>query len=161
MTTTIRPATVQDIPDLVQIIRAANQPVAARFQLTPANAPKHPSHCTEAWIADALGKGVTYFLLCQDNTPCGCVALEQANADVCYLERLAVLPASQRHGFGAALVRHALAEAQIRGARRVEIGTIAAHTELNAWYQTLGFIVTGTKTYPHLPFQVMFMCKNL
>ena len=161
MRTSIRPATVQDIPDLVQIIRAANQPVAARFHITPANAPTHPSNCTADWIADAVSKGVTYFLLCQDDAPCGCVAIEQANAEVCYLERLAVLPAYQRHGFGAALVQHVLTEARKRSARSVKIATIAAHMDLNAWYQTLGFVVTGTKTYPHLPFQVMFMFKNL
>ena len=58
---TIRQATDKDIPLLTNIIRTSNQDIAERFQLTPQNAPKHPSNCTDAWIESAFEKGITYY----------------------------------------------------------------------------------------------------
>ena len=154
---TIRQATDKDIPLLTNIIRTSNQDIAERFQLTPQNAPKHPSNCTDAWIESAFEKGITYYVLEDENILCGCIALEQVNAEVCYIERLAVLPSFRRKGFGEALVKHAFAEARKRHTCRVEIGTIAEHTQLTKWYQKLGFTVKNTVKFDHLPFNVTFM----
>jgi len=158
---TIRQATQQDVPVLTRLIRESFRDVAERFQLTPANAPKHPSNCVSEWIQTALEKGVVYYLLEQDGTPCGCVALEQPAPEVCYLERLAVLPAFRRQGYGAVLVARVLAEARQRHVRRVEIGIIAAHTELQQWYERRGFVVKNTTHFAHLPFEVTFMAATL
>ena len=157
----IRQANTEDIPIVTEVIRKANQVVAERFDLTPDNAPKHPSHCTEKWIQEAFEKGISYYVLEDDGHVCGCVALEQPNDEVCYLERLAVLPDCQHRGYGEALVRHIFAEAEKLGLQRVEIGTIAEHSELSAWYQKLGFTITRTRSFDHLPFNVTFMAKEL
>jgi 3-methyladenine DNA glycosylase AlkD len=87
----------------------------------------------------------------------GCVALEQANPEVCYLERLAVLPNKRRQGFGKALVMHVISAAKILAAHRVDIGIIAEHTELKNWYRGPGFVEGQSKEFPHLPFRVTFM----
>jgi N-acetylglutamate synthase-like GNAT family acetyltransferase len=104
----IRVCTQKDIGALVEIIRKSFQDVAERFDLTPENAPRHPSNCTEDWIQKDMERGVTYFVVENENLVAGCVALEQANPDVCYLERLAVLPGQRRRGFGKKLVTHVL-----------------------------------------------------
>lgn len=161
MSLTIIPADKKHIPVLTGLIRKANQDVAARFGLTSENAPKHPSNCSDAWIAGAMVKGVRYFLLEADTVPCGCIALEAGRGSIGYLERLAVLPDFRRQGYGATLVRHALKEARKGGIRRVEIGIIAAHTELQRWYQGLGFEIDRTRSFDHLPFDVTFMHRNL
>lgn len=158
---TIRPADHNDIAILTEIIRKANQVVAERFDLRPDNAPKHPSSCTEEWIRDAFEKGISYYVLEEDGCACGCVALERAKEEVCYLERLAVLPECQRRGFGEALVEHVFTEARKLGVRRVEIGTITEYSELSAWYQKLGFTITRTRSFDHLPFNVTFMAKEV
>jgi len=44
-----------------------------------------------------------------------------------------------------------------QGALRVEIGIVAAHTRLHDWYAKRGFVDTGRKSFPHLPFEVGFM----
>jgi N-acetylglutamate synthase-like GNAT family acetyltransferase len=76
-----------------------------------------------------MERGVTYFIMENENSVAGCVALEMANSEVCYLERLAVLP-NQRHlGFGKALVTHVLSKAKLLGVHRVNIGIIAKQTE--------------------------------
>jgi N-acetylglutamate synthase-like GNAT family acetyltransferase len=157
----IREATPQEVPELVEIIRTAFQDVAVRFVLTEENCPKHPSNCHAAWIADALEKGVRYFVLDLEGVSRGCVALEQAGSEVCYLERLAVLPDQRRRGFGRALVEHVLYEAKMGGALRVDIGIISDHTELRDWYREIGFADQKTTSFPHLPFQVLFMSMAL
>jgi diamine N-acetyltransferase len=155
----IRDAKEPDIPVLVDIIKNSFRDVAARFALTEENCPKHPSNCTLQWIETALRKGVRYFILEGGTYPCGCVALEQARHQLCYLERLAVLPDYRLKGFGKALVDYALYQAGQIGAERVEIGIIAEQYELRDWYSRFGFVETGRAVFQHLPFEVRFMAK--
>ena len=89
------------------LIRASFADVAGRFDLTPENAPTHPSNCTPEWILTAMGKGVAFLLLESPQGAVGCVAVERADREVCYLERLAVLPEYRRKGHGRELVGHA------------------------------------------------------
>ncbi len=157
----IRKATPADVPGLVEMIRAAFRDVALRFDLSADNCPRHPSNCQESWVASALEQGVSYFLLASEGIFRGCVALEQANSETCYLERLAVLPPWRHRGHGRALIAHALAEARTLGVQRVEIGIIAEHLELRDWYRKIGFVDQRTTRSPHLPFQVLFMSLGL
>ena len=153
----IRIAGREDVPALAETIRISFRDVAERFRLTLENCPKHPSNCTADWIIRDMARGVSYFVLESDGLISGCVALERADPDLCYLERLAVLPANRRCGYGHALVERSLTEAGRLGAARVSIGIIAQHTELKHWYQKLGFVEGDTKEITHLPFKVMFM----
>ncbi len=157
----IRDATAQDAELLARIIRESYRDVAERFSLTPQNCPKHPSNCTTDWIAADHARGVRYFILAADGGPGGCVALEAPSADLCYLERLAVVPEKRRQGYGRTLVLHALSCAKASGADRVSIGIIADHIELKRWYVAFGFVETETKEFPHLPFRVSFMEVNV
>jgi N-acetylglutamate synthase-like GNAT family acetyltransferase len=157
----IRPAIIKDTPVLVRIIRNAFHEVAVRFGLNQDNCPKHPSNCKPDWIEDAMAKGVRYFILDGEGFPCGCVALEQAGPEVCYLERLAVLPDQQRRGYGRALVDYGLDTASGLGSKQVDIGIIAGQTELKEWYKKIGFVEQRKAHFPHLPFEVLFMSKTL
>jgi N-acetylglutamate synthase-like GNAT family acetyltransferase len=158
---TIREASDADILGLVEMIRTAFQDVAVRFGLTEENCPKHPSNYKVTWISSALDKGVRYFVLDSGGVSCGCVALEPASPEVCYLERLAVLPSHRTRGFGRALVEHVLHEAKRVGTLRVDIGIIADHTELRDWYRKIGFVDQKTAAFAHLPFEVLFMSMTL
>jgi N-acetylglutamate synthase-like GNAT family acetyltransferase len=161
MSSKIRVCTKEDTQVLAETIRKSFQDVAERFGLTPENAPSHPSNCTVDWIREHMERGVTYFAIENKNHVVGCVALERANADVCYLERLAVLPDRRRRGFGKALVNHVLSEAKLLGVRSLSIGIIAEQTELKDWYKRLGFVEGESKEFPHLPFLVTFMSYDI
>lgn len=154
---TIRDAVPRDAETIARLVRESFADVAARFSLTPENCPKHPSNCTADWVESDQARGVRYFLLSQDGESIGCAGLESPDPDLCYLERLAVLPQWRRRGCGRALALHALACARDSGARRVSIGIIADHAELRQWYTTLGFAEVQTRSFPHLPFSVSFM----
>jgi len=157
----IRNAKPNDAALLADIIRRSCKDVAVQFNLTTGNAPTHPSNCTSQWIETALEKGISYYILENNQEPRGCTALEKAGDDVCYLERLSVLPEFRKQGFGRLLVNHALKHAEEKSAKRVEIGIIAEHIILRDWYLKLGFYEKNTKIFKHLPFNVTFMFKEI
>jgi len=80
---------------------------------------------------------------------------------MCYLERLSVLACKRRNGIGQRLVEQVFATAADLNVPRIGIGIIADFTELKAWYLKLGFTEGETKTFAHLPFQVLLMVYKL
>ena len=159
MSILIREAKKQDSSLLTNLIRESFNDVAKRFNLTFQNAPSHPSNCTKDWVIQAINKGITFYILEHEKIACGCVALEQANAEVCYLEKLGVLPGCRNKGFGKALVDHIILEAKKMNMKRVEIGIMAQNLTLKNWYKKLGFIERNMVKFEHLPFKVLFMFK--
>ena len=153
----IKEAIITDCEVLVKIIRNSFHDVAMRFSLTKDNCPKHPSNCTSSWIESDISRGVQYYILYENENPIGCVAIEKPSADVCYLERLSVLPEMRGKHFGIRLVQHGLECATSKGVSKVGIGIIDEQTELKEWYIQLGFVETQTKRFPHLPFTVCLM----
>jgi ribosomal protein S18 acetylase RimI-like enzyme len=156
----IHTAGLTDLEDLADLIRRAYLTVALRFGLNSQNCPKHPSNCTPDWVQDDMRAGKSYFWL-GDREPVGCVAIEQADNAVYYLERLAVLPARRGQGLGRRLVAHAREQIHRRGGREIGIGIIDAQTELKQWYRRLGFEVTAKRDFEHLPFRVALMACRL
>lgn len=157
----IRPAVQEDSELIARLIRESFCDVADKFNLSVENCPTHPAFCSSEWIDRAMGKEVRFFVLERDGTPGGCVAMEKPKPGLYYLERLAVVPEFRRNGFGRELVGHVLNEARRLGAARVELAMIAAHAQLRRWYESQGFIAFETKTFPHLPFDVLFMGIDL
>jgi len=144
----IRTCSQEDAEVLADIIQMSFQDVAERFGLTQENSPRHPSNCTEDWIQKDMERGVSYFIIENENLVVGCVALELANSEVCYLERLAVFPIQRHWGFGKALVTHVLSKAKLLGVHRVNIGIIAEHTELKNWYKGIGSLRERAGIFP-------------
>lgn len=157
----IRQANESDIDLLANVIRNSFRDVAEKFGLTVENCPKSPAFYTKNQIENDFAKGMRYYILEENGQACGCVALEEASSDVCYLGRLAVLPEHRRNGYGKVLVNHIFDEARKIGAKRVEIGLISKDRKLKNWYRKSGFIQKGTKKFNHLPFIVAFMYREL
>ena len=106
-------------------------------------------------------EGGQYFIIEEDGMPVGCVGLEEAAAGTCYVERLTVLPAFRGRGLGRRLLSHAAECAMHLGSSRLEVGIISDDVRLRDWYARYGFVVTGTRRFPHLPFEVTFMAKDI
>ncbi|MGL1892749.1 MAG: GNAT family N-acetyltransferase [Spirochaetaceae bacterium] len=157
----LRFATAEDIDNVSNVIRDANKPVALILHLTPENCPKHPSNCNSGWIADAMGKGEVFFILEIKGKVIGCIAYQDAQADVCYLSRLAVLPEFQKQGYGEKLTSYFQQYAKDQGKKTAGIGVINQNTNLKDWYKKIGYIETKIKNFKHLPFDVCFMEKKI
>ncbi len=157
----IRDANEADKDVLVALIREAFRDVAEKFSLTVENCPKFAGFNAKERVEGDFEKGLKYYILEEDGRACGCIALEKAGPDKCYLGRLAVLPEYRNKGFGLALVNHLFEQAKTMDLRRVEIGIISKHRKLKKWYKKFGFIQSRTKKFEHLPFIVAFMYKEL
>ena len=153
----IRTASLADAPRLAKIIRTANQAIARKLGLNQENTPKHPSFCTQDWIVADFERGERYFVCETAGGLVGCVADESPEKGLAFLNRLAVLPDFQGRGIGKRLVSHLITHARAEKKQIISIGIIAANHALRNWYEILGFVPLETKTFKHLPFDVLFM----
>ena len=145
-----------EIESSLQVIRASFRTVAEEMGLTERNCPSHPSFITLDKLT-ALSKKARCTGLFLDGMQAGFVAMEKAEHGVYYLDKLSVLPQHRHRGFGKKLVECVLARVKEEGGSTVSLGMIDSHTVVKEWYGKLGFRVTGTKKFDHLPFTVCFM----
>lgn len=157
----IRNAKKADQDVLVALLLDSFRDVGEKFALTVDNCPNFAGFNAKERVEADFEKRLRYYILEENGDVCGCVALEKAGSDVCYLGRLAVLPEHRNKGFGQALVNHLFEQARKMGIRRVEIGLISKHRKLKKWYKKFGFVQKSTKKFDHLPFIVAFMYKEL
>jgi ribosomal protein S18 acetylase RimI-like enzyme len=150
-------ANSSDAEKIAEIISLSNKDVAASFGINKDNNPKHPSFYTKEWALSDFERGEEYFICSENGVEIGCIAFEKSKSGRGYLNRLSVLPEYRNHGVGERLVQHVLAHAKSNNIPEISIGIIAKHTQLQAWYQKLGFTDNGLKEFPHLPFDVLFM----
>ncbi|GAA0578111.1 GNAT family N-acetyltransferase [Rhizomicrobium electricum] len=157
----IRAAAPDDAEQLAALIAAAFEDVADRFGLTRENCPGHTSFITADEVRRGMGFGNRYFMGFSGDAMCGAIAFRLPKNGNSMIEKVAVLPSFRHRGIGWRLVEHALAEARQCGADLAEIGIIADHTELRAWYERIGFRVTRQAHYEQLPFEVLHLQKAL
>jgi ribosomal protein S18 acetylase RimI-like enzyme len=138
------------------VIRESFQTVALQFGLTWKNCPTHASFITMEKLVDLSRKAQLYGLF-EDDTQVGFIAIEKGSDGRYFLDRLAVSPRFRRIGHGRRLVEFVLKQVKSAGGSRVSLGMIDGHIELKRWYEKLGFVETGKRTFHHLPFTVCFM----
>ena len=147
----------------VPVIREAFASVADELRLTEASAPTNPAFMTLGRLREAWRAGTRLFLLLDGaGAALGSVGLQQGRRPgLFYVERLAVLPAHRHHGHGRALMDHALEAARVQGGAVISIGIVDENVRLKRWYRAQGFVETGTRRFPHLPFTVCYLEKPI
>jgi ribosomal protein S18 acetylase RimI-like enzyme len=145
-----------DIGNSLKVIRSSFRTVARELKLTRKNSPTHPSFLTLERLLE-LQKKARFFGLFENGIQVGFVAIEKADANVYYLDKLAVLPDHRHHGHGKKLVEFVVEYVKKSGGEKVSLGMIDSQSILKSWYQSLDFRETGTKKFEHLPFTVCFM----
>lgn len=161
MTVKIMLLSDEELKSSVNVIRKAFATVAHDLCLNKTNCPTHPSFITLDKLKELKQKGVQFFGLFTSQQQVGFVAMEKANNDLYYLEKLAVIPAYRHRDYGSMLVHHIEKQAKHLKAKSISIAIIDQHTILKNWYKKLGFRETGKKDFPHLPFTVCFMEKKI
>jgi len=157
----IRRATKEEYPLVAALIRSSYKDVAVRFHLKAKDCPAHPAFCTEESVRTSAAKGEEFYILMDDSRAVGCVALERANRDVFYMERLSILPEYRSRGYGSRLVNFCIRLARKRAARRVVVGVIADQMELIEWHRSLGFRFKQYARFHDLPYSIAFMYNDL
>ena len=150
-----------DLDVSLRVIRDSFQTVTGQFGLTEENCPTHPAFMTAGQLEDMKDRGLKLFGLFSRGQQVGFIAVEKNEGGVFWIEKLAVLPSHRHHGFGEKLVGHAIDYIRENGGTKVSLGMIDEHTVLKDWYKGLGFRQTSARRFPHLPFTVCMMEKNL
>ncbi len=151
----------ETLPLFVPVIRKSFKTVADQFGFTETDSPTNPAF-TDIEKLKALASKAQCFGLFADDTPAGFFALEYDNeSKTCYLERVCVLPEYRHSGLGRNILKHAENECKSHCMEKISIGIINSNHILKVWYQAFGFIEIGVRTYPHLPFEVCFLEKEL
>jgi ribosomal protein S18 acetylase RimI-like enzyme len=147
---------------LVGVLQTAFGTVAEKFHLTRENAPSNPAFITCAILKKSLDRGLIMFGLFLRGELIGCIGIEDSKKDnVFFIERVAVLPEHRHNGFGKKLMDFAFQMIKERNGRKISIGIIDENTVLKEWYERQGFSPVAVKQFPHLPFTVAFLEKEI
>ena len=139
------------------LIRESFLTVASDFNLTKENCPSNGAFLeTDRLVSDWEG-GAQMYGLYHEDVLCGFMELKNKGGGIVTLEKLCVPPAFHHLGYGSRLLDAAKKEAAAMGGQTLSIGIMEEHAVLKRWYEQHGFVSTGTRQFPHLPFLVGFM----
>ncbi len=153
----------KDIAECVKIIRESFQTVADEFGFTMENAPRFTAFATtEERLNWQLTRESRPMYAYYDNgTIVGYYSLLLQQNSECELNNLCVIPTYRHKGIGEELLQNAFKVAKEMGCSKINIGIVEENKVLRAWYETFGFIHTGTKKFDFFPFTCGYMEKDL
>ena len=141
----------------LEIIHRSFKTVAEEFNLTKDNCPNHTAFMPIDKLIRQFESGTDIFLYQHNGEYAGYFSLVNNGGSV-ELNNLSVLPEFRHLGIGKEMVEYAKDYViKNTSAKKINIGIIEDNTILKDWYETLGFIHTGTKKFDSLPFTVGFM----
>lgn len=145
--TRIKKATTADLPALHALVEGAYRGDSARRGWSHEADLLDGQRTDVEELNDLLTDPAQVVLVAeQDGALIGCVAVTDKGQGTTYLGMLSVDPDRQAGGLGRRLVRAAEAQAVERfGATRMEMTVIHSRAELIAWYERLGYGLTGER----------------
>jgi ribosomal protein S18 acetylase RimI-like enzyme len=167
----ITTATIDDIPELAELINSGYRGKASRKGwTTEADLIDGELRTDEADLKELLIKAGSMFLkFTVDGKILGCVYL-QKQAGKMYLGMLTVSPAAQASGIGKEILSASEKFARQEGCDSIIMNVISIRHELIEWYERRGYMQTGktnpfpTETKfgtPRLPIEFMVLEKKL
>jgi GNAT superfamily N-acetyltransferase len=146
-----------ELEPLHRILIACGRALADDFDLHHWD-PPHPierfredARTREVWSVELDRATVATFTVGLDPVPSYPKEYFAPTGPALYLNRLAVLPAAQRHGLGRECMALVEARARELGCRAVRFDAIAAHEPLLRFYRRLGYRECGPFTLLGLP----------
>ena len=166
MTLDIRPALPTDLADLHAVIQCAYRGDAARRGWTHEADLLDGERIPAADLATILATPSTRLLVATDNDrPIGCVQITDRGDGLAYLGLLCIDPALQAAGLGRRLIAAAEATAATDfAAKTMEMTVIDRRTELVAYYERRGYVLTGERRpfpIPTKPLAMVVLAKEI
>lgn len=151
------------LAECAAVIRESFMTIADEFSFTTENAPRFTAFSvTEERLLWQLEKEHRpIFAYYNEDKIVGYYSLLLQENSECELNNLCVLPAYRHKGIGAILLKNAFETAKELNCIKMNIGIVEENTVLRKWYESFGFIHTGTKKFEHFPFTCGFMEKHL
>lgn len=141
-TADLRPATVADIPILLDLIHRAFAEYQGRLD-PPSGAPRESA----ASLQKLFDMGEQAVLAVDGADPVGCAFLSHHGVEM-YVHRLAVAPTRRKQGIGRALMAYAHARALAAACTYVRVGVRLALPENIAFYERLGYRILCEACHP-------------
>ncbi|MBO5324333.1 MAG: GNAT family N-acetyltransferase [Oscillospiraceae bacterium] len=159
----IREMERSDIPACVDVIRAAFATVADEFGITAENAPRFTAFATDKMRIEwhFLHEKRPMFVYMMDGQIVGYYSLMMMENNACELNNLCVLPAYRHNGIGAQLLQHAFQYAKVQNCKVMNIGIVEENQVLRKWYESFGFVHTGTKKVDFFPFTCGYLVRQV
>ncbi|MEI6946315.1 GNAT family N-acetyltransferase [Paraflavisolibacter sp. H34] len=149
----IKPATLDDVPQLVQLVNSAYRGETAKQGWTTEADLLDGIRTDEEALAQLVATPGSVILKSAGAAGelTGCVFLKKQQEQL-YLGMLTVQPKLQAKGIGKKLLAAAEAHGRVEGCRRIAITVISVRHELIRWYERHGFRKTGeTEPFPSDP----------
>lgn len=156
----VRPIIYDILPETLAVIHAGFATVAAEFNLTRENCPKHTNFIPIEYLQTQMQWGWYMFGLFEDEKLIGYASLSDDGSGAYEMHNLTVLPQCRHKGHGKTLLDHAKEKVLALGGTKIKIGIIEENQILKTWYVKNGFVHTGTKKFNHLPFTAGYMEWN-
>ena len=159
----IRKVEQADVRECVEVIRKSFATVADEFGFTVENAPRFTAFATteERIWWHLLGEHRPMYAYCEDGKIVGYYSLLLQENNECELNNVCVLPEYRHKGIGEALLEHAFATATGLECKKINIGIVEENQVLKKWYDSYGFVHTGTQKFEFFPFTCGYMEKVL
>lgn len=156
-TVEIKTITLEELPQVLELIHKSFATVAANLGFTKENCPGHTSFMPMEKLQNYYEWGFLMYGLYEDGELVGYVSLAKQPEGHYDLNNLAVLPEKRHCGYGRMLVEFCKEKALELGAPKIKLGIIEDSWIIKNFYEGLGFVHTGTQKFDHLPFTVGYM----
>lgn len=153
----------KDIIECVNLIKESFKTVADELRFTEENAPGFTAFSmTEDKLKKQLleEKRTMYAYYDEENIVGYYSILLQQNNE-CELNNLCVSPAYRHKGVGEELLHNAFKVAKKLDCVKMNIGIVEENVRLRKWYESFGFIHTGTQKFDFFPFTCGYMEKEI
>ena len=159
----IREMEMEEIPECVNVIRAAFKTVADELGFTRENAPRFTAFATDDTRLQYqfLVEHKPMYVYLHEGKIVGYYSLAMLDNGSVELNNLSVLPEFRHLGIGEKLVKDAIEKAKSFDKEKMELGIVEENKKLRMWYESLGFIHTGTKKFDFFPFTCGYMEMKL
>ena len=142
----IRAIGYDDIPECVEVIKAGFMTVAKQFDITPENAPAFTAYATDEakiryWMDEQKRPMYGFY---EDGKLLGYYNLM-----------------SRHKGIGEELLNDSIKRARELGCKIMKLSIVEENKVLRKWYESFGFIHTGTVKYDFFPFTCGYLEKNI
>lgn len=158
----IKKVEAKDIPECVKVIKESFSTVADEFGLTVENAPRFTAFATTEerlnWHLVKENRPMYAFYV--KGTIVGYYSLLLQD-DECELNNLCVIPSYRHQGIGETLLMNAFQVAMDLHCNKMNIGIVEENLVLKRWYESFGFVHTGTHKFDFFPFTCGYMEKSL
>ncbi len=147
---------MEQLPVCLEIIHKSFKTVADKFNFTKENCPRHTSFMPIEKLEEQYKNGFKMFLYSFNDDNIGFFSVKSYDNNL-ELNTLGVLPEYRENGIGRSIIDFSKKYAREHNCRKIKISIVEENTILRKWYESLGFIHTGIKIIPDLPFIVGFM----